>query len=184
MKQDVSHYLWTQWLWRVCLSPALPGHTAVTMGEGCCGLRAGCCLPVWLWWEGLRSLPTPQRHGVHRKMPCKSCPRHGSSPWPSRRIASSKASVHSGKRASFPQKSRSERVGRFTGQTHTHKTQTEGLGLCRCMCWDTIRLSLSGLPATKVLMFLRSRKTVPRHNDFFYLFSHREDICNFSWHLF
>lgn len=39
---------------------------------------------------------------------------------PSRRITSSKASVHSGKRASFPQKSRGARAGRFTGQTHTH----------------------------------------------------------------
>lgn len=59
--------------------------------------------------------------------------------------------VHSGKRTGFPQNSTGEGAGRFTGQTHTHtnKTLTEGSGLCKCMCWDTIKLCLSGLPAPK-----------------------------------
>lgn len=59
--------------------------------------------------------------------------------------------VHSGKREIFPQNSTGESAGRFTGQTHAHtnKTLTEGFGLCGCMCCDTIRLSLSGLPAPK-----------------------------------
>lgn len=52
--------------------------------------------------------------------------------------------------ARFPQNS--ERSGRFTGQTHAHpakKTLTEEFSLCRCVCWNTTRLSFSGLAALK-----------------------------------
>lgn len=72
----------------------------------------------------------------------------------------------------------------YRTNTCTPKQNSEEFSLCLCMCCDTIRLSLSGLEPWKVLRFLRSRKTMLEHNDFFYLFSCKEDICNFSWHIF
>lgn len=168
-------------MWWVYLSPALPGHTPVKVREWRCGLRAGfSCLPVWLWWEGLQSLPTPQAMVVHRKMSCKTCLGCRSGPRPSRRTTSSKACALWQEGKLFSKQYGWD--GRQVYRTNTNKTLHERLGLCRCVCQDTIRLRLSGLPAPEVLIFLRSRKTIPRNNDLFYFLRHKEDICNFSWH--
>lgn len=84
--KDTTPYLWIQWTWEICLSPALPGHTAMKEerdSEGSeLGPHASSCV---FDGKGYHPISHHKAMVVHRMMLCKSCLGHGSSPWPNRR---------------------------------------------------------------------------------------------------